>query len=316
MSALKILVPTVIPIDFEAPDGVTRVDYDVAVPIPVEHRDAEAVVVWLNPAERLAALPAELPRVRWVQGLMAGTDAVEAAGFGPDVVITAGLGLHDLPVAEHTLALVLAAARRLDEAVLAQQESRWLRSHGGNQTRDRQGFTTLSGARVLVWGFGGIGRTLAGYLAMLGAEVTGVARSAGERDGYRVVTPDDLPRELPRTDVLIDILPGTADTDGVVGAEVFAALPRHAWFVNVGRGATVDEAALVDALRAGEIAGAALDVFRTEPLPADSPLWHTPSTIITAHAAGGRPQQPGARIAENLRRFLAGEPLIGVSRSA
>lgn len=308
---MKILVPTVIPIDVEIPDGVTRVDYDVTSPIPEEHRDAEAVVVWLNPGERLAAMPSELPQVRWVQGLMAGTDAVQAAFAGTDVVIAAGAGLHDQPVAEHTLALILAAARRLDEAFAAQAEGRWLEEHGGNQIRNRSGFTTLAGARVLIWGFGGIGVTLAGYLSALGAEVTGVARTAGERHGYRVVTTADLPAELATTDVLVDILPGGAETDRAVGAEVFDALPTHAWFVNVGRGVTVDEEALDAALRSRSIAGAALDVFRTEPLPADSPLWRAPNTIITAHAAGGRPQQPGRLIAENLRRYRAGEPLLG-----
>lgn len=308
---MKILVPTVIPIDFVPPEGVERVDYDVTEPIPAEHRDAEAVVVWLNPGDRLAALPTELPRVRWVQGLMAGTDSVEAAFAGTDVVIAAGAGLHDQPVAEHTLALILAAARRLDEAFAAQAEGRWLAEHGGNQIQNRHGLTTLDGARVLIWGFGGIGVTLARYLTALGAEVTGVARSAGERHGYRVVTSADLPSELARTDVLVDILPGTARTDKVVNAAVLDALPAHAWFVNVGRGATVDEDALEHALRTGSIAGAALDVFRTEPLPESSPLWHAPNIIITAHAAGGRPQEPGRLIAENLRRFRAGEPLLG-----
>lgn len=312
---MKILVPTVIPIELEAVDGVERVDYDVADPIPQEHRDAEAIVLWLNPADRMNALPDELPELRWVQGLMAGTDAVHAAGFGPDVVITAGVGLHDQPVAEHTLALLLAAARRLDQTVRAQAESTWLSSHTGNQTVNRTGFTTLAGARVVIWGFGGIGQTLAGYLSALGAEVVGVARHPGERAGYRVVTPSDLPELLPSTDVLVDILPGTEATDGVVDAATFAALPEHAWFVNVGRGVTVDEDALLAALQAGEIGGAALDVFRTEPLPADSPLWQQPNVIITPHSAGGRPQQPGRLIAQNLRRYLAGEELLGISEA-
>ena len=312
---MKILVPTVIPIDFEPPDGVTRVDYDVTAPIPEAHRDAEAVVVWLNPGDRLAALPAELPRVRWVQGLMAGIDGVQAAFEGRDVLIAAGTGLHDQPVAEHTLALILAAARRLDEALAAQVEGRWLEEHGGNQIRNRTGFTTLAGARVLIWGFGGIGVTLAGYLSALGAEVTGVARTAGQRHGYPVITTAELPAELARTDVLVDILPGRAETDGAIGADAFEALPEHAWFVNVGRGVTVDEDALEAALRSGSIAGAALDVFRTEPLPADSPLWRAPNVIITAHAAGGRPQQPGRLIAENLRRYRAGESLLGLTPS-
>lgn len=313
---MKILVPTVIPIDFDAPDGVTRVDYNVTSPVPQEHRDADAIVVWLNPGDRLAALPDELPRVRWVQGLMAGTDAVEAAFAGTDVAIAAGAGLHDQPVAEHTLAMILAAARRLDEAFAAQADHRWLDEHGGNQIRNRSGFTTLTGARVLIWGFGGIGVTLARYLTAIGAEVTGIARTAGERHGYRVITTAELPSELGRTDVLVDILPGSAETDAVVGAEVFKALPEHAWFVNVGRGVTVDEEALEAALRSGSIAGAALDVFRTEPLPAESSLWSAPNVIITAHAAGGRPQQPGRLIAENLRRFRAGEPLLGAMTPA
>ncbi len=308
-----ILVPTVIPIDFDPPAGVTRVDYDVDQPIPVEHRDAEAVVVWLNPPERLATLPSELPRVRWVQGLMAGTDAVHAAGFGDDVVIAAGAGLHDQPVAEHTLALILAAARRLDETVLAQSQGRWLAEHGGNQILNRRGFTTLAGAHVVIWGFGGIGTELAGYLTALGATVTGVARTAGTRHGYRVITADDLSEELARTDVLVDILPGSASTDGIVGDDVFGAMPSHAWFVNVGRGVTVDEDALLRAVSTGSIAGAALDVTRTEPLPSDSPLWRAPNVIITPHSAGGRPQRPGVLIAENLRRYLAGEVLLGVS---
>lgn len=314
MSEMKILVPTVIPIDLEAVDGATRVDYDVDAPIPPEHRDAEAIVVWLNPQARLDALPEELPRLRWVQGLMAGTDAVHAAGFGPEVVITAGVGLHDQPVAEHTVALMLAAARRLDQTAQAQTDGRWLSQHTGNQTVNRTGFTTLSGARVVIWGFGGIGQTLAGYLSALGADVVGVARHAGERAGYRVVTPEDLPELLPQTDVLVDILPGTAQTDGIVGAEIFAAMPEHAWFVNVGRGVTVDEDALLEALRSGAIGGAALDVFRTEPLPADSAWWSAPNVIVTPHSAGGRPQQPGRLIATNLRRYLAGEPLLGISQ--
>ncbi|MFV0427131.1 MAG: NAD(P)-dependent oxidoreductase [Beutenbergiaceae bacterium] len=312
---MKILVPTVIPIECDLPTGVTRVDYDVNAPIPDQHRDAEAIVVWLNPAARLAALPSELPALRWVQALMAGTDAVHAAGFPTHVHIAAGIGLHDETVAEHTLALALAAARRLDQAVAAQAQHRWLSEHGGNQTVNRTGFTTLTGARVLIWGFGSIGSTLAPYLRMLGAQVTGVARTPGVRDGYRIITTAQLQPELGNTDLLINILPGTPATDSIVNAEVFASLPRHAWLINVGRGVTVDEDALVAALARGDIAGAALDVFRTEPLPDDSPLWHAPNLIMTAHAAGGRPQQPGARIAENVRRDLAGEPLLGVSPS-
>lgn len=154
---------------------------------------------------------------------------------------------------------------------------------------------------------------IAQYLSALGAHVTGVATTAGERLGYRVVTDEDLADELARTDVLVDILPALEGTAHVVDAEILAALPRHAWFVNVGRGATVDEDALVAALADGTIAGAALDVFSHEPLPADSPLWDAPNLIITPHSAGGRPQESEGLIEENLRRYLAGTELLNVT---
>ena len=310
---MKVLLPSSIPLSVQLPDGAASVVYDVHRPIPAEHRDAEAVVIWQSPAERLATMPAELPRLRWIQSLMAGTDAIEAAGFDPSVQLTSGRGLHDAPVAEHTLALILAAARRLDRSVLAQLDGEWRPSQDANLPfGSPEVFTTLSDAHVLIWGFGGIGTRLAGYLTMLGARVTGVARSAGERDGYPVITEAELDRVLPSTDVLVNILPATAHTQGIVNAAVLAALPERAWLVNVGRGATVAEDDLVAALEAGSIAGAALDVFATEPLPESSPLWRAPNVILTPHCAGGRPQDPEALIEENLRRLLAGEELVNL----
>ncbi len=309
---MKILVPTVIPIEFTAPAGVLDIRYDVRQPIPREHRDAEAIVLWLNPPDLLNDLPGQLPHLKWIQGLMAGTDAVQAAGFAPHVQICAGIGLHDSPVAEHTVALILAAARRLDLTARAQAESRWARELSGNQTVKRTGFTTLDGANVLIWGFGSIGQHLAPILSAFGAHVTGVANSAGSRAGYPVIAPGDLADHLPGADVLVSILPGTESTAGIVDAEVFSALPEHAWFINVGRGTVVNDEDLLTALDSGAIAGAALDVFVEEPLPPTSPLWQAPNMIITPHTAGGRPQNPGRRIEENLRRYLAGEELIGV----
>ena len=310
---MKVLLPSSIPLSVQLPDGAASVVYDVHRPIPAEHRDAEAVVIWQSPAERLATMPAELPRLRWIQSLMAGTDAIEAAGFDPGVLLTSGRGLHDAPVAEHTLALILAAARRLDRALAAQADGEWRPSQDANLPfASPAALTTLTGTRVLIWGFGGIGTRLAGYLSMLGARVTGVARSAGERAGYPVVTEADLAEVLPRTDVLVNILPATPHTEGIVDAAVLAALPEQAWLVNVGRGATVNEADLVATLEAGSIAGAALDVFATEPLPTDSPLWRAPNVILTPHCAGGRPEAPEAMIEENLRRLLAGDELINL----
>jgi phosphoglycerate dehydrogenase-like enzyme len=139
-----------------------------------------------------------------------------------------------------------------------------------------------------------------------------VARQAGERAGYPVITGDQLRATLPETDVLVMILPHTEGSGPALDAELLALLPGRAWVVNVGRGSTVDEDALVQSLRAGRIAGAALDVFRTEPLPADSPLWDLPNVMISPHSAGGRPRDAAALVAENLAALLEGRPLRNV----
>lgn len=312
---LKVLLPTNIELAIAGMPEVEFVDYDPAAPIADHHLDAEVLVAWGNPDHHLREAAERMPALRLVQSLAAGTDAVVAAGFAAGVTIASGAGLHNRPVAEHALALVLAAARSLHSGVRAQIEHRWAGELGGVQPEPSPGrFSTLRGARVLIWGHGGIARTLAPHLTALGASVTGVARSARETEGVRVIAVDDIDAELGRTDVLIDILPATDETRHAVDARVLAQLPRHAWLVNVGRGATVDEAALLAALREGRIAGAALDVVSQEPLPPDSPLWDEPSIIITPHAAGGRPLGAAELIAHNVRALLDGTPLRNVVR--
>jgi phosphoglycerate dehydrogenase-like enzyme len=282
---MKLLLPDSIELDLPADIG--GIVYAVDRPIPDEHADAEALVVWGNPSWQLRDAAERLTGLRWVQTLAAGPDAA--------------------------LALTLAAARRLHLLVRAQIGRRWAGELGGLQPVSEPGsFRTLRDARVAVWGFGGIAATLSPLLAALGARVTGIARSAGERHGFPVVAPSDLPNLLPETDVLINILPATDDTRHAVNAEVLSLLPPHAWLVNVGRGATVDEAALVNAVRGRRLAGAALDVFETEPLPPTSPLWDEPDVIISPHAAGGRPIGATTRIADNYRAFGEGAPLTGV----
>jgi phosphoglycerate dehydrogenase-like enzyme len=310
---VKLLLPDSVPLDPALPEGVEAVHYDAAAPVPDEHLDAEALVVWGNAPGDLRAVAGRMPRLRWVQTLAAGPDVVLGAGFPDDVVVTSGVGLHDRPVTEHALTLVLALLRRLPEAIAAQAEHRWAGELGGLQPLHPEGaVTTLLGARVLVWGFGNIGQNLAPLLRALGAQVTGVGRSAGERAGFPVVAQDQLEAELGQTDVLVMILPATEVTTHALDAARLAALPRHAFVVNVGRGTTVDEPALVAALTEGRIAGAALDVTEVEPLPADSPLWDTPNLIITPHAAGGRPLGALDLLAENLNALLAGRPLRNV----
>jgi phosphoglycerate dehydrogenase-like enzyme len=310
---MKLLLPNSLPLDPALPPGVEAVTYDASAPVPGQHLDAEAMVVWGSSGGDLAAVADRMPRLRWVQTLAAGPDAVLGAGFPAEVVITGGTGLHDLPVTEHALALILALVRRLPAAARAQEERRWADELGGLQPLHPTGaVTTLLDARVLVWGFGHIGQNLAPLLRGLGAEVTGVGRSAGERAGFPVVAEEDLEAELGRTDVLVMILPSTAATANALDAARLSALPAHALVVNVGRGSTVDEPALVAALAEGRIAGAALDVTAVEPLPADSPLWDTPNLVLTPHAAGGRPVGADELIAANVTALLAGEDLRNV----
>jgi phosphoglycerate dehydrogenase-like enzyme len=311
---MKLLLPDSVDLSaLTLPTGVTGSTYAVDSPVPDSLADADFLVVWGNPGDQLRDAASRLTRLRWVQTLAAGPDSVIAAGFPPPVVITSGNGLHDLTVAEHALALVLAAARELPKLTRAQIGHRWAAESGGLRPAvDPDNFRTLRDAHVVIWGFGGIAATLAPYLSMLGARVTGVARSAGTRHGFPVETEAALPSLLPAADVLINILPATSSTARIVDAGLLALLPPKAWFVNVGRGATVDEEALLAALNSGSLAGAALDVFETEPLPVSSELWDLPNVIITPHSAGGRPLGAVDLIRSNLDALLAGRSLRNV----
>lgn len=305
---MKVLLPGNVPLDISAPAGVQIVVFDPAGQVPDEHTDAEVLVTWGQSATQLRAEVPRLRNLRWVQTLAAGPDALLDADFPDDVVITSGRGLHDVTVAEHSLALLLAGIRRVDLMVHAKDEHRWAGEIGGPQPLHPEGrITTLLGARVLIWGFGSIAHTLAPYLKAMGADVRGVARSAGTRAGFPVS--DDVDAELPSTDVLIMLVPALPETEKALDGRRLGLLPDHAWVVNVGRGATVDEDALAAALTDGAIGGAALDVTDVEPLPADSPLWDAPNLLISPHAAGGRPVGADTLISENLAAFVAGEPL-------
>ncbi|QKD80349.1 NAD(P)-dependent oxidoreductase [Actinomyces marmotae] len=302
-------------------DGHEVVVFDEAAPVPPEHRDAEAMILWgMGGARALAALrdtAGRMTNLRWIQTLAAGPDAILAAGFPDSVAITTGRHFHDATVAEHTLALALACARSLPRALEAQREHRWDRELGGAKPlHDPDRLTTLIGARALVWGFGAIGQATARLLTAVGAQVRGVARSAGTRAGYEVIAVDDIDTALPTTDLLVLILPATPSTAGALDARRLALLPRRAIVVNTGRGSTVDTPALNAALREGRIAAAGLDVTHPEPLPADSPLWDAPNLILTPHGAGGRPVGAMERIVRNARIVAnspAGEPIEGLS---
>ncbi|KXJ91045.1 D-isomer specific 2-hydroxyacid dehydrogenase [Microdochium bolleyi] len=311
----KLLYPTSLALDIKSLEGFSfaLAPYDVKQPIPEEHVDAEVLVTWGNSADNLSDAAKRLKNVKWIQSLAAGPNDVLNAGFPSSVKVTTGSGLHDHTVAEHTLGLLLNAARRFYEMRDYQVQSKWPQHLGGVQPdRPKGKFTTLRDANVLIWGYGNIAKTLAPWLTAVGAKVRGVARSQGVREGVEVYAEDKLPQLLSETDVLVMILPGSDSTNNALNAERLSQLPNHAWVVNVGRGTAVDEEALYQALESGSIGGAALDVFVKEPLPTESKLWKAPNTIISPHAAGGRPQGAEDLIAYNLRRFVAGQELKNI----
>ncbi|OCT44328.1 hypothetical protein CLCR_06125 [Cladophialophora carrionii] len=315
---VKLLYPTSLALDTAELEGfsVSLHAYDVKQPIPEELIDAEILVTWSNTADNLSDAARRMKRLKWIQSLAAGPNDVLNAGFDSQAIaVTTGSGLHDHTVAEHTLGLLLLAARKFHEMRDHQLKTppQWPAHLGGAQPdRPKGSFTSLRGAHVVVWGFGNIAKTLTPSLRLLGATVTGVATRRGVRDGVEVYAEDELPRLLPTADALVMILPGSEATKHALNADRLELLPAHAWVVNVGRGTSVDEDALYDALVAGGIGGAALDVFKVEPLPVESKLWKAPNCFISPHAAGGRPQGSERLIAENLRRFLAGQQLKNV----
>ncbi|KAL2152837.1 hypothetical protein VTH82DRAFT_3992 [Thermothelomyces myriococcoides] len=312
---MKLLYPTTLRLNPALLSGfptITLHAYDAKAPtIPDDLLDAEVLVTWANSAANLSFAAQNLKQLRWIQSLAAGPNDVLAAGFDrSQVQVTTGSGLHDRTVAEHALGLLLNAARRFYEMRDWQLQGKWPGHLGGPQPDREPGtFRTLRDARVLIWGYGNIARTLAPLLTALGAVVRGVARSPGVRGGVEVFGEDSLPRLLPETDALVMILPGDASTRHALNRDRLSLLPNHAWVVNVGRGSSVDEDALYDALQNDQIGGAALDVFEQEPLPEGNKLYGAKNLILSPHAAGGRPQGAEELIVDNLRRFLAQQEL-------
>lgn len=311
---MKILATTNAPFEFEAPEGVQVVRIDEAELVPAENLDADAAIVqgWTSPA--VTQLAKEATRLQWVQTLAAGPDGVLAAGFPASVTITNGRGLHNLTVAETALTLALTGIKQVPEMLDAQRETRWEHDEFGawRTLRPNGRLGSLIDTNVLVWGFGAIGQQIAHNFTAMHAHVKGVANTAGERAGFEVFTDADLPTLLPQTDILVMVLPSADDTRQALSAERIALLPDHAWVVNVGRGVTIDQDALVAALTAGELGGAALDLTDPEPYPADGPLWTAPNLVLFPHVAGGVAYGSNALLNDNIARLRAGETLRNV----
>ena len=254
---------------------------------------------------------AEADRLRWIQSWSAGLDWLLEAGVDlpPGLQVTSASGVHAVPIAEHVLALLLALGRRLPAHLAAQREGAW-------EPANAEGAFELEGKRLVLLGVGEIGSRVARLASAFGMFVTAVQHHTDDEDvpGVdRTVSNDGLLDVLPETDALVMSLPLTDATRGIVGAGTFAALPDSAVLVNVGRGETVDQGALVAALRAGRLGGAGLDVFEDEPLPPDSPLWAMDNVVVTPHVAGQAPHYADRALAiflDNLGRYRRGQALV------
>jgi phosphoglycerate dehydrogenase-like enzyme len=269
---------------------------------------ADVVLAWSPRREFLEPALEHASRLRWIQSASAGVDGLLfPALVESDVVVTNARGVFDAGMAEYAVACLLAFAKDLPATIARARERAW---------RHRE-TEPLAGRRALIVGAGAIGTEIARVARALGMRVEGVAseRRAAEEPFERIVGVGELLAVLREADYVVNVLPATARTTRLFDDRAFAAMRPTARFLNLGRGATVDEGALVRALRDGGIAGAALDVFEVEPLPQGSPLWSMPNVIVSPHMSGdlvGWRQRVVDLFRDNLGRFMGGEPLRNV----
>lgn len=268
--------------------------------------DVTLGIDWWRPA----AMRENCPRLRWIQGVSSGMAGhLAKAGLSIEgLTVTTSAGVHGGPLAEFALTGVLHFVKNVPGLKEAQHAHRW----------DRHVTPQLYGRRALVIGLGAIGTRTVALFDALGVEAWGAGRPGKERDvpgmaGYVDFT--RLDEALPETDILVIAVPLTEETKGLVGERELRALRPGAIVVNVGRGGVLDEDALVAALDDGHLRGAVLDVFATEPLPADSPLWDRDDVLMSPHSAAAADAENSRIVslfADNLRRYLAGRPLRNV----
>ncbi|WP_036418626.1 D-2-hydroxyacid dehydrogenase [Mycobacterium sp. 155] len=298
----------------DRPAGVADLDVDAdfrycaAGGLAEALQGAQALLMWDYFSTALRGAWSAADTLQWIHVTAAGVDTLLFDELrDSDVVVTNARGVFDRPMAEYVLGAIIGYAKGSQVSFDRQRRHQW--HH--RETR------TIMGAHALVVGTGGIGREIARLLRAAGLAVRGAGRvvRADDPDFGRVVATADLAAEVGWCDHLVLAAPLTDATRGLVGANVLAAMRSDAHLVNVARGPLVDESALVTALTTGSVGGATLDVFDTEPLPENHPLWDAPGAVITAHMSGdtiGWRDTVAAQFADNLRRWLSGQPLHNV----
>ncbi|MBN1663581.1 MAG: D-2-hydroxyacid dehydrogenase [Deltaproteobacteria bacterium] len=252
----------------------------------------------------------ELPNLRWMQQAFAGADWI--FNFPPvlekDFILTTASGVHAIPISEHILAMMFALSRGIPESITKQQEHRWKRLNK---------VVEIDSATIGIIGLGKIGEKMAEKAKGLNMRVLATRRNPQRTSPYvdQMFGPDGLAEVLSQSDWVVITAAMTPETNGLIGENELKLMKKSACIINIARGAIIREKALIQALQEGRIAGAGLDVFETEPLPADSPLWDMKNVIITGHYAGVTPHYFDRVMdifVENLRRYRQGEPLLNV----
>jgi len=288
-------------------DGLAEAFPQLKIDMVDHHRKVDP---YINEANILVTFGAHMAdhvlekatNLKWIQALGTGVDGiVDSPALRDGVIVTNLHGLHGASVSESVLTAMLALSRNLLRAVRSQDAGRW----------DRFPVNLVKGKTVGILGVGVIATELAPRCQALGMTVIGITSSPRSVPGFdRMVSRDELLDVAAELDHLVLLIPYTSETDRIVGRAVLKRMKRSAFLINVARGGVVDQPALVEALQAGLIAGAALDVFAEEPLPDGHPLWKMPNVLITPHMAGfhaGYPDEALPIVIENIRHFLVGD---------
>jgi phosphoglycerate dehydrogenase-like enzyme len=286
------------------PSDVEVVPVD-SVPTDAELAGAPVLYIWDHRFADLGPLLRRTDELRWVHAASVGVNRLICPELRA-VTLTNSRGVFDTSIAEWVLAAVLAHVKGLGDSWALQRENTWQYRTTGR----------LAGTRAAVVGTGSIGQAIADRLARLDVHVTLVGRTPGNDPEFGTIrSSDDLVGVAADVDLLVLAVPLTPATTALVGAEVLAALGSRGFLVNVGRGPTVVESDLADAVATGTIAGAALDVFEIEPLPADSLLWSMPNVLVSPHMSGdyvGFEIDMMTVFTDNLDRWLRGQPVHNV----
>jgi D-2-hydroxyacid dehydrogenase (NADP+) len=243
------------------------------------------------------------PKLRWVHLSSAGVNGLHNDLINSNVLITNSSGVHPIQISEHVLALMLMLIRGIHRSFRYQLQKKWVRGEG------LQPIDELAGKTVSIIGMGAIGERVAMLCKAFEMKVIGVVRNANKKRPFvdELAGNSDLPKVVAHSDFVVNCLPGTPETNHIFEKGIFAKFKKGSFFINIGRGTTVKEEDLIQALQNGKLEGAGLDVFETEPLPKESKLWNLENVIITPHYSGWSPHY-GDRMIEifcrNLESFL------------